>query len=173
MSVASRIIFTDVAPKGRHITRASVVDLFLDTPECNAHTTAADVVWSGTPVLTWGKWGYKMCSRMAGSIVSSALPLGPEGDRARGELLVKSAREYEERAVELGRGLKYLKDTEFGDAGVRKGEGRLMQLRRMFWEGRWESRLFDTRRWVRDVETAYEIAWSRWERGQGGDIWLG
>ena len=73
-----------------HITRASVVDLFLDTPECNAHTTAADVVWSGTPIVTWGKWGYKMCSRMAGSIVSSALPQTPEGDEMRAELVVQS-----------------------------------------------------------------------------------
>jgi predicted O-linked N-acetylglucosamine transferase (SPINDLY family) len=171
-SVANRIVFTDVAPKGTHITRASVVDLFLDTPECNAHTTAADVVWSGTPVLTWGKWGYKMCSRMAGSIVSSALPVGPDGDKARGELLVKSEMEYEERAVEMGRALRYLKDGEHGEAGPGRAKGRLMDLRRMLWEGRWESRLFDTQRWVRDVERAYEIAWSRWERGEGGDIWL-
>jgi predicted O-linked N-acetylglucosamine transferase (SPINDLY family) len=187
-SVSSRIVFTDVAPKGTHITRASVVDLFLDTPECNAHTTAADVVWSGTPVLTWGKWGYKMCSRMAGSIVASALPVGKEGDRARGQLLVGSEREYEDRAVEMGRGLRYFKhsgkefrdtteemgkeDTAAASVGLGRGEGRLMELRRMLWEGRWESRLFDTRRWVRDVETAYEIAWSRWERAEGGDIWL-
>lgn len=175
--VVKRIYFTDVAPKGTHITRASVVDLFLDTPECNAHTTAADVVWSGTPVLTWGKWAYKMCSRMAGSIVASALPLGVEGDRARADLLVASEREYEEAAQRLGDGLKF-HQTLAGLTGeglpVRygKGEGRLIELRRMLWEGRWESRLFDTKRWVHDVETAYEMAWSRWERGKGGDIWL-
>lgn len=119
-----------------------------------------------------------MCSRMAGSIVSSALPVGPEGDRARAELVVKSEMEYEERAVEMGEGLKYPKDTGTDtkegevDVGLGRGEGRLMQLRRMLWQGRWESRLFDTRRWVKDVERAYEIAWSRWERAEGGDIWL-
>ncbi|KAG9973514.1 UDP-N-ACETYLGLUCOSAMINE--peptide N-ACETYLGLUCOSAMINYLtransferase, partial [Aureobasidium melanogenum] len=47
-TVAARIIFTDVAPKHLHISRARVCDLFLDTPECNAHTTAADCLWSGT-----------------------------------------------------------------------------------------------------------------------------
>ena len=109
---------------------------------------------------------------MAGSIVSSALPVGPEGDRARGELLVNSEREYEERAVEMGRGLKYPKASEEGDVCLGRGQGRLMELRRMLWEGRWESRLFDSRRWVKDVERAYEIAWRRWERGEGGDIWL-
>ena len=50
--VASRVFFTDVAPKSQHIARARICDLFLDTPECNAHTTAADVLWSGTPLLT-------------------------------------------------------------------------------------------------------------------------
>jgi predicted O-linked N-acetylglucosamine transferase (SPINDLY family) len=164
--VAGRIIFTDVAPKGKHITRASVLDLFLDTPECNAHTTAADVVWAGTPIVTWGKWKYKMCSRMAGSILGSALPLGREGDAARNELIVKSEEEYEETAVRLARGLRY--DLRAEGAGM----GRLMDLRRILWEGRWTSRLFDTKRWVRDVESAYWAAWDKWDRGEGGDIWL-
>lgn len=189
-SVASRIVFTDVAPKGTHIKRASVVDLFLDTPECNAHTTAADVVWSGTPVLTWGRWGYKMCSRMAGSIVSSALPVGAEGDSARADLVVQNEREYEQQAIEMSRGLKYRgggrpvdssagvgpltspSSSATGDSRKGQGQGRLMELRRILWEGRWDSRLFDTKRWVRDVETAYELAWRNWVRGQGGDIWL-
>lgn len=164
--VAARIIFTDVAPKGAHITRASVLDLFLDTPECNAHTTAADVLWSGTPVVTWGKWKYKMCSRMAGSILGSALPVGREGDVARNELIVDSEKHYEETAISLARGLKYSGRTA-GD-----GAGRLLELRRMLWEGRWTSRLFDTKRWVRDVESAYWAAWDKWEKGEGGDIWL-
>ena len=166
--IASRVVFTDVAAKGAHITRASVVDLFLDTPECNAHTTAADVVWSGTPIVTWGKWEYKMCSRMAGSIVASALPEGREGNEAGRDLLVRSEEHYEEQAIKLARGLKY--PAEGGPVG--RGKGRLMDLRRMLWEGRWTSRLFDTRRWVRDLETAYWEAWRRWEHGEGGDIWL-
>ena len=167
-AVAGRIIFTDVAPKGMHITRASVLDLFLDTPECNAHTTAADVVWSGTPIVTWGKWKYKMCSRMAGSILGSALPLGREGDAAREELIVDSEEQYEETAIRLASGLTY--EKKMGRYG--EGKGRLMTLRRILWEGRWTSRLFDTKRWVRDVEEAYWAAWKNWERGEGGDIWL-
>jgi predicted O-linked N-acetylglucosamine transferase (SPINDLY family) len=176
--VAGRIVFTDVAAKGLHITRASVVDLFLDTPECNAHTTSADVVWSGTPVLTWGRWEYKMCSRMASSIVSSALPEGPAGDRARADLVVKSEEEYERHAISLARSLRYptfshqSTQVDFGVKEMGRGEGRLMDLRRMLWEGRWGSRLFDTKRWVRDVERGYWEAWGRWERGEGGDIWL-
>lgn len=167
-NVASRIIFTDVAPKHQHISRARICDLFLDTPECNAHTTAADVLWSGTPLLTLPRYEYKMCSRMAASILRGALPKTPQGDLAMKELVVHSDEDYEERAVELGTGLIY--PLQNGMQG--RGYGRLMELRKLLYESRWESPLFDTRRWVRDLEVAYCEAWRRWVAGEGGDIWL-
>lgn len=168
--IVKRIVFTDVAPKGTHIIRASVVDLFLDTPECNAHTTAADVIWSGTPIITWARWDYKMCSRMASSIVASALPEGAEGASGRKDLLVNSEHEYEEHAIQLLSTLAY--PIQANGANVGKGHGRLMELRKILWEGRWTSRLFDTQRWVRDLEKAYWKAWNNWEAGIGGDIYL-
>lgn len=167
-NVASRIIFTDVAPKHQHISRARICDLFLDTPECNAHTTAADVLWSGTPLLTLPRYEYKMCSRMAASILRGALPKTPQGELAMKELVVHSDEDYEERAVELGMGLVY--PLQNGMQG--RGRGRLMELRKLLYESRWESPLFDTRRWVRDLEVAYCEAWRRWVAGEGGDIWL-
>ena len=172
--IAARIVFTDVAAKGMHITRASVLDLFLDTPECNAHTTAADVAWSGTPILTWGKWKYKMCSRMAGSILSSALPEGRDSDEARRDLIVHSEDDYLRRAIGLARGLRYSSTPQQqpNTPASGRGSGRLLDIRRMLWEGRWTSRLFDTKRWVRGVEEAYWAAWRKWEKGEGGDIWL-
>ena len=166
--VASRIIFTDVAPKHQHISRARVCDLFLDTPECNAHTTAADVLWSGTPLLTLPRYEYKMCSRMAASILRGALPKTTEGDQAAKDLITDSDEAYEDQAVELGNDLSY--STVNGRQGV--GKGRLMELRKLLYESRWSSALFDTRRWVRDLELAYWEAWRRWVAGKGGDIWL-
>lgn len=166
--VASRIIFTDVAPKQQHISRARVCDLFLDTPECNAHTTAADVLWSGTPLLTLPRYEYKMCSRIAASILRGALPKTAEGDQAMQDLVVRSEEEYEEQAVRLGLDLFY--PAQNGSQG--RGKGRLMELRKLLYESRWESALFDTRRWVKDLETAYGKAWRRWVTGKGGDIWL-
>jgi predicted O-linked N-acetylglucosamine transferase (SPINDLY family) len=166
--VASRIIFTDVAPKHQHISRARVCDLFLDTPECNAHTTAADVLWSGTPLLTLPRYEYKMCSRMAASILRGALPRNTDGDRAADELIADSDKAYEEQAVELGSDLVY--PTSVGMQGM--GQGRLMELRKLLYESRWTSALFDTRRWVQDLESAYSEAWRRWVVGEGGDIWL-
>ncbi|KAH0538772.1 hypothetical protein FGG08_004660 [Glutinoglossum americanum] len=166
--VAKRIYFTDVAPKHQHISRARVCDLFLDTPECNAHTTAADVLWSGTPLLTLPRYRYKMCSRMAASILRGALPKTAEGSRAAEDLIASSEEEYEERAIRLGNGLCY--STDPGQQG--KGKGRLVELRKMLFESRWSSALFDTRRWVSDLEVAYGEAWRKWVAGEGGDIWL-
>ena len=156
-------MFTDVAQKHQHISRARVCDLFLDTPECNAHTTAADVLWSGTPLLTLPRYKYKMCSRMAASILKGALPKSPAGTQAAKELIASNDDEYEEMAVRLARNCIY---------NGHRASGRLSELRRMLYESRWSSPLFDTRRWVRDLEDAYEIAWKKWEKGEGGDIWL-
>ncbi|PGH23241.1 hypothetical protein AJ80_02657 [Polytolypa hystricis UAMH7299] len=165
-ATASRIIFTDVAPKHIHISRARVCDLFLDTPECNGHTTAADVLWSGTPLLTLPRYKYKMCSRMASSILTSALPQTDTGRQAASELIASSDEEYESRAVRLGLDLKY----EPGGNG--RARGRLVELRKMLVMNRWESKLFDTKRWVNDLEDAYEAVWKKWVRGEEGDIWL-
>lgn len=162
--VTSRIIFTDVAPKLQHISRAQVCDVFLDTPECNAHTTAADVLWSGTPLLTFPRHRYKMCSRIAASILRAAVPQTTEGRATADSLIVTSEEEYENRAVELADGLVY------GIEG--RGEGDLNNVRKVLFEHRWQSMLFDTRRWVNDLEDAYEEAWRRWVNAEGGDIYL-
>lgn len=166
LEVAKRIIFTDVAPKQQHIARARVCDIFLDTPECNAHTTAADVTWSGTPLLTLPRHKYKMCSRIAASIVRAAVPPTVEGKRISDKLIAESEEDYERRAVNLASGLRYERSCN----GFAIGE--LMDIRKVLFEGRWTSPLFDTKRWVQDLETAYELAWKRWVDGEGGDIRL-
>lgn len=135
--VASRIIFTgefvlhncpDVAPKHLHISRGKVADIFLDTPECNAHTTAADILWSGTPIITFPKYDFKMCSRVAASIAfatgtwgkipnpikspcSFAKSLGSprlQDVNLLGHLMVvDSYTQYESQALKLGESLKW------------------------------------------------------------------
>lgn len=88
--------------------------------------------------------------------------------RAVKELVVANDEEYEEHAITLANGLCYEVDIQ----GETRGRGRLMELRKLLYESRWTSALFDTRRWVRDLEEAYETAWRRWVDGEGGDIWL-
>jgi predicted O-linked N-acetylglucosamine transferase (SPINDLY family) len=108
---------------------------------------------------------------MAASILKGALPKNAEGDEAAEDLIVSSDMEYETRAVELGTGLADVLALAKRD---RRGSAkcRLTDLRKILYEARWTSALFDTRRWVRDLEDAYEIAWKRWVDGEGGDIWL-
>ncbi|RKP12368.1 glycosyl transferase family 41-domain-containing protein, partial [Piptocephalis cylindrospora] len=166
-AVASRIVFTDVAAKAVHIQRGCVADLFLDTPECNGHTTAVDILWSGTPVLTWPRHAHKMCSRVAWSVLGAAFP---HPDMAQ-PLVVKSAEAYEERAVSLARSVERLWVWR-ATAGQE-----LPELRHSLWRARESSRLFDTARWVRSLERGYQAMWNRWETGEEfqpgiGSIWL-
>ena len=100
--------------------------------------------------------------------MTGALPKNAEGDRAAKELIARNDDDYEERAVDLASGLIYpLRPNVQGF-----GKGRLVELRRLLYESRRTSALFDTRRWVKDLETAYGEAWRRWVAGIGGDIWL-
>lgn len=103
---------------------------------------------------------------MAASILQGALPNSEEGKRAAVELIASSEEDYEEKAIALGRSFAYLQ----GSNGV--SQGRLVELRRMLFDSRWSSALFDTARWVRDLEDAYAESWKRWVAGEGGDIWL-
>ena len=48
----SRLVFAKRMPHAEHLARYKLADLFLDTFPYNAHTTASDALWAGTPVLT-------------------------------------------------------------------------------------------------------------------------
>ncbi|KAK9356632.1 glycosyl transferase family 41-domain-containing protein [Lipomyces doorenjongii] len=153
--VARRVIFTDVAGKDTHLLRSRVPDLFLDTPECNAHTTATDVIWAGTPILTFPRYDHKMCSRIAASVVVSASTAGASLPQ---RLIVSSEVQYEERAVEIC------------SAGGTTGE--LLRLRKELFLGRSKAAIFDTPRWTRDIEKAYWMMWNRWVKN-GGAVTMG
>jgi len=124
----SRLVFARLAPKPEHLDRHRLAGLFLDTPLCNAHTTASDALWAGVPVLTCP--GQTFASRVAASLLSAVrLP----------ELIVPGLAEYEERAVRLA---------------TRPEE--LAPLRERLVRTRHETPLFDTPRFVRGLERAYE-----------------
>lgn len=156
--VAHRVVFTDVAPKHVHIHRGRVADIFLDTPECNAHTTAADILWSGTPIVTYPKYMHKMCSRVGASI---AMATG-FGD----EMVVMNEKQYEDKAVELAGSLYYSYETSQLGSVARRGHGSLMELRKKLFLSREQSRLFDTLRWTQNLERGYSEAWRRWVSGE-------
>lgn len=157
-SLVDRLLFTQIADKNRHILRARVCDVFVDTPECNAHTTAADVAWSGTPILTYPRYSYKMCSRIASSIITAALPDTEQGRQMVSELVVKSDEEYETRGCYF--------------AGTAEGRARLLEIRKTIFDQRETGDFFDTRQWVRYVEKGYRQAWRNWVNGKHEHIYL-
>ncbi|XP_064955858.1 probable UDP-N-acetylglucosamine--peptide N-acetylglucosaminyltransferase SEC [Musa acuminata AAA Group] len=134
-----QIIFTDIAMKNEHIRRSALADLFLDTPLCNAHTTGTDVLWAGVPIITLPL--EKMATRVAGSLCL-ATGLGEE-------MIVSSMKEYEEKAVALA-----------------QNPLKLQALTNRLKEARMTCPLFDTIRWVRNLERAYFKMWNLYCTGQ-------
>ncbi|ORX82497.1 hypothetical protein BCR32DRAFT_202643 [Anaeromyces robustus] len=164
--VASRVIFTDVAPKHMHIYRGRIADIFLDTVECNAHTTAADILWSGTPIITYPKYQFKMCSRVAASI-AYATARNKNNPRLLGhEMVVGSYKEYEDRAVELGMSMTWSsRNITRPQLEILLPQGSLIALRRKLFLNRDQIPLFHTARWVAQLEYAVVEMMKRWENG--------
>ena len=132
-----RLVFAKRLPKDRHLERHRLADLFLDTRIYNAHTTASDALWAGLPVLTC--MGDAFPARVAASLLHAVgMP----------ELITRSLGEYEERAVRLA--------TQPEE---------LAALRDKLAYNRLRTPLFDTERFTRHLERAYELMWERHVRG--------
>jgi predicted O-linked N-acetylglucosamine transferase (SPINDLY family) len=123
--------------KPRHLARHRLADVFLDTRLCNAHTTAVDAVWAGLPVITCP--GETFASRVAASVLSAA---GLE------DLICNDLRSYKELAI------RFATDPRF-NATQRE---RVAAAR--------HSPLFDTARYTRDLEAAYEVMWKNYLSGR-------
>ncbi|GAA96750.1 glycosyltransferase family 41 protein [Mixia osmundae IAM 14324] len=154
-AIAKRILFTSVASKDEHLNRGRVADLFIDTLELGSHTTCVDVLWSGSPIVVSPRKREKMGSRVSTSIVTAS--------GFADALVVEDEAQYERRAAELGNGLKYTLDP--ADPSIRRGSGELNELRRKLFLSRETSPIYDTRRWVRNLETGLEEMWSRYVTG--------
>jgi protein O-GlcNAc transferase len=123
-----RLVFARNAPLEKHIARHALADLFLDTLPYGAHATATDALWAGLPVLT--RLGDVFAGRVAASLLTAAgLP----------ELITRTAEEYEATALALAR-----------------DPGRLERIREKLAANRAAAPLFDTKRFTRSLEAAYE-----------------
>jgi predicted O-linked N-acetylglucosamine transferase (SPINDLY family) len=129
-----RLVFASRVPRVEdHLARYGQADLFLDTHPYNAHTTAADALLAGLPVLTFS--GDAFPSRVAGSLLHAAgLP----------ELVTTSAADYEALAMALAR-----------------DPARLAALRARLRAARDTAPLFDTRGYTRGLEAALIAMWRR------------
>jgi len=132
-----RLVFAQRAPLPQHLARHAQADLFLDTFYYNAHTTASDALWVGLPVLTCA--GGTFSSRVGASLLTACdLP----------ELITTSPRDYLDLALALS-----------------ADPARLAALRQRLQNTRLQVPLFDTERFTRHIERAYDMAWERFERG--------
>lgn len=186
--LVSRILFTPVADKNRHILRARACDVFLDTPECNAHTTAADVAWTGTPIVTYKRHAHKMCSRIAASIITAALPVAAasdagdtNADAGAGNVNAntKPGIHHADPENESCKGmaqelvpstLQGYEDQVVHFGGSVAGRARLDQIRKVLFESRESGDFFDTKKWVHHVEEGFRRAWLDWIEGANRDI---
>ncbi|HMI95156.1 MAG TPA: tetratricopeptide repeat protein [Micropepsaceae bacterium] len=120
-----------------HLARLSLADLFLDTLPYNAHATASDALWANVPVLTIA--GASFPGRVAASLLHAI---------GMAELVAPSLAAYEARALQL--------------AG---NPAELTALKAKLARHRDTQPLFDTARFTRNLERAYEAMWDRSQRG--------
>jgi predicted O-linked N-acetylglucosamine transferase (SPINDLY family)/glycosyltransferase involved in cell wall biosynthesis len=124
----SRLFFAGRVGPDAYLARYQVADLFLDTQPFNAGTTASDALWAGLPLLTCA--GHTFASRMAGSLLLAAdLP----------ELITYNLQDYEDKAVALA------EDPE-----------RINAIKQHLINTRLSCALFDSPRFVRDLEEALQ-----------------
>jgi predicted O-linked N-acetylglucosamine transferase (SPINDLY family) len=133
-----RLIFAPKVPKAEHLRRIQLADLCLDTRIYTGHTTTSDVLWAGVPVVA-------LRGRHFASLVSAS----GLTNMGMSDLVTESLEGYETLALRLAQ-----------DAGARDAlRARIAANRRVF-------PLFDTPRFVRNLERAYLRMWDIYCAGE-------
>ena len=133
----ARLVFADKKSNPDHVARYALADLFLDNRPYGAHTTAADALWMGVPVLTLP--GRSFASRVCASLVAAA---------GLDDMVCRTPDQYVALAVELG-----------------LDRGRLAAVRQRLIANRDRCLLFDTPRLVSHLEDLYGAMWDRFRNG--------
>lgn len=134
----ARLVFAPRVPLAAHLARQRLADVFLDTLPYNAHTTASDALWAGLPVVTCS--GRSFPARVAGSLLHAVgLP----------ELATPSLEAYEALALRVARDPPYLASLKARLAAAVAS-----------------APLFDSERYCRHLEAAYELMMARHGRGE-------
>jgi protein O-GlcNAc transferase len=134
---AYRVIFAPRVPTAeQHLARLALADLFLDTLPYNAHSTAADALSAGVPVLTCR--GESFAGRVAASLVTAA---------GIAEFITANLQEYEARALALTTDRAALESAR---RKLRSGS-----IGQPGW----------TAGFTRNLETAYRQMWLRAQQG--------
>ncbi|MEM9338687.1 MAG: hypothetical protein AAGA66_08175, partial [Bacteroidota bacterium] len=132
------IIFCGTEPHKDHYRRMELIDLYLDTPVYNGHTTCLEALWMSVPVLTWR--GQTVSSRLCSSFLKAA---------QLDDLIVESRQVYIQKAVLL----------------AEKGPG-FRKLKERMSKSRNESALFDIPTLTKNLEKAYAKMWDSYQSGE-------
>ena len=150
---AERLIFAPSAPNAMHLARIALADLFLDTFPYNAHSTAADALTVGLPVLTFP--GKSFASRFCHSIVAAAGAL---------ELICSGPDDYVSKAIHFAANPADLKDIRQRlQAGretsvLRDIPALARRLEELFWQMQGEAERGETPAPdLRNLDTYYEV----------------
>lgn len=134
-----RLVFAEKLPLAEHLARYRLADICLDTYPVNSHTTASDALWVGCPLVTCA--GETFASRVASSLLHNV---------GLSSLVTDSLSAYEAKVLALARHPEYL-----------------AQLRQKLLAERMTSPLFDSPRFVANLELAYETIWQDYQRQVG------
>lgn len=137
----SRIVFAPKVAQTDHLARYAVCDLALDTYPYNSHTTASDALFGGCPLVTMV--GQSFHTRVAGSILSAA---------GLSHLITNSLEEYRDLVLYLA-----------------QNNQKLIAVREEWAEKRKQCALFDTPRFVSNLETAFLKMWEAHTLGKAPD----
>jgi predicted O-linked N-acetylglucosamine transferase (SPINDLY family) len=132
-----RLIFAARVPMDEHLARHKMADLFVDTFNYNAHTTASEALWAGLPVVT--KAGEGFSARVAASLLSAV---------GLSELITNTEQDYEALILHLA-----------------SNSDRLKQIRKKLVDNRLTTPLFDTTLYTKHLENGYQQAYQRYFDG--------
>jgi predicted O-linked N-acetylglucosamine transferase (SPINDLY family) len=138
-------VFAKIVTKEDHLARHKLADLFLDTFNFNAHSTACDALWAGLPLIT--KKGEQFVARFAASYLNAiGLP----------ELIVKTEDDYEALALELA-----------------TNRSLLISITEKLAKNKMTTPLFDTETYTQHLEKAFEQAYTHYYNDMSPeDIWV-
>ena len=133
-STPNRIIFGKVLPLEEHLKRLPLADLMLDTHPYSGGATTSHALRMGVPVITLK--GLTYVSRMSSSLLNAV---------GLSDLSVSSFKEYERLAINLAKNPK-----------------KLHSLRLTLNANRLNSSLFDTSKFVENLEKVYREIWKEY-----------
>lgn len=139
-----RLIFAPALPQHLHLARLQLADLALDTFPVTSHTTASDALWVGLPLITC--IGETFVSRVAASILHAA---------GMQELVTQTFDSCYQTALDIARNPE-----------------RVSSLKTRLAANRSTCALFDSNRFSRDLERAYEHMWANHRAGKREPIVL-